>query len=86
MDLGLGGRVVVVRGGSKGIGLALVRGLLDEGARVVAASRTPSPELHELPARELLHVAVDLTARISPRSGSTTGTELVVDCGLVKAA
>jgi NAD(P)-dependent dehydrogenase (short-subunit alcohol dehydrogenase family) len=63
MDLGLGGRVVVVTGGSKGIGLALVRGLLEEGARVVAASRTQTPELRELSDGELLHVAVDLTAR-----------------------
>jgi NAD(P)-dependent dehydrogenase (short-subunit alcohol dehydrogenase family) len=67
MDLGLRGRVAVVTGGSKGIGLAVVRGLLEEGARVVAASRTQTPELRELPAGELLHVAVDLTARDAPR-------------------
>jgi len=60
MDLGLEGRVAVVTGGSKGIGLAVVRGLLDEGARVVAASRTESLELREL-AGELVHVAADLT-------------------------
>jgi NAD(P)-dependent dehydrogenase (short-subunit alcohol dehydrogenase family) len=65
MDLGLGGRVAVVTGGSKGIGLAVVRGLLDEGARVVAASRTQTPELTEL-AGELLHVAVDLTDPDAP--------------------
>jgi NAD(P)-dependent dehydrogenase (short-subunit alcohol dehydrogenase family) len=59
MDLNLEGRVAVVSGASKGIGLAVVRTLLDEGARVVATSRRPTPELDEL-AGELLHVPADL--------------------------
>jgi NAD(P)-dependent dehydrogenase (short-subunit alcohol dehydrogenase family) len=53
MDLELDGRVAVVTGASKGIGLAIVRTLLEEGAHVVAASRTP-PDL------DVDHVAVDL--------------------------
>ena len=57
MDLELEGRVAVVTGASKGIGLAIARTLLDEGVRVVATSRTPMPEL----AGELLHVPADLT-------------------------
>ncbi|HYC82375.1 MAG TPA: SDR family oxidoreductase [Solirubrobacterales bacterium] len=65
MELGLEGRVAVVTGGSKGIGLAVVRGLLDEGARVVVASRTETPELRELRG-ELVHVAVDLTEPDAP--------------------
>jgi NAD(P)-dependent dehydrogenase (short-subunit alcohol dehydrogenase family) len=56
MDLDLSGRVAVVTGGSKGIGLAVVRGLLAEDARVVCASRTPPPDL----GGALLHVAADL--------------------------
>lgn len=35
MDLGLNGRVAVVTGGSRGIGLAIIRALQDEGATVI---------------------------------------------------
>lgn len=43
MDLNLANKVDVVTGASKGIGLAIVRGLIEEGARVVVgASKTSS--------------------------------------------
>jgi NAD(P)-dependent dehydrogenase (short-subunit alcohol dehydrogenase family) len=48
MELGLGGKVAVVTGASKGIGLAVTRRFVEEGARVIAGSRTISPELAEL--------------------------------------
>ncbi|TDB88159.1 SDR family oxidoreductase [Actinomadura sp. KC216] len=60
MDLQLAGRVAVVTGASKGIGAAVTRTLLDEGARVVAVSRKTSRELDALAGPELLHVPVDL--------------------------
>jgi NAD(P)-dependent dehydrogenase (short-subunit alcohol dehydrogenase family) len=59
MELNLTGRVAVVSGASKGIGLAIVSTLLGEGARVVATSRQSSPELDALEG-ELLHVPADL--------------------------
>ena len=40
MDLGLDGKVAIVTGASKGIGLAITEALAGEGARVVAAART----------------------------------------------
>jgi NAD(P)-dependent dehydrogenase (short-subunit alcohol dehydrogenase family) len=59
MNLDLNGQVAVVTGASKGIGLAVTRTLLEEGAHVVATSRRRSPELDAL-GEDLVHVPADL--------------------------
>ena len=41
MDLDLKGSIVLITGGSKGIGLACARSFAAEGARVAIASRNP---------------------------------------------
>jgi NAD(P)-dependent dehydrogenase (short-subunit alcohol dehydrogenase family) len=48
MDLGLSGRTAIVTGASRGIGLAITRGLVAEGVRVTAGARQSSAELDEL--------------------------------------
>lgn len=41
MDLGLSGKTVIVTGGTKGIGRAIVQAFLDEGANVALCARNP---------------------------------------------
>src|SRR5688500_9034175 len=65
MELNLTGRVAVVSGASKGIGLAIVGTLLDEGVRVVATSRRTTPELDALDG-DLLHVPADFMDPSAP--------------------
>src|SRR5262249_40642819 len=66
MDLHLSGKVAIVTGASRGIGLAITRALVEEGAKVVAASRGSNAELAGLGAT-VRPVAVDLTSPESPR-------------------
>ena len=63
MDLGLADKVAVVTGASKGIGLAVVRALLDEGASVVAGARS-TESLDGL--ERVTAVGVDLAAPEGP--------------------
>jgi NAD(P)-dependent dehydrogenase (short-subunit alcohol dehydrogenase family) len=68
VDLHLAGKTALVTGASKGIGLAITRALLDEGARVVAGALKGSPELTQLSeTRDVLPVSVDLTTPDGPR-------------------
>jgi NAD(P)-dependent dehydrogenase (short-subunit alcohol dehydrogenase family) len=67
MELGLGGKLAVVTGASKGIGLAVTRRFVEEGARVVAGSRSVTPELAELVETGAVDaVTVDLAAPDGP--------------------
>jgi NAD(P)-dependent dehydrogenase (short-subunit alcohol dehydrogenase family) len=69
MDLRLKDKVVVVTGASKGIGLAIADGFAREGARVVAGSRSITPELEAL--REnygVTAVPVDLSTEDGPNT------------------
>jgi NAD(P)-dependent dehydrogenase (short-subunit alcohol dehydrogenase family) len=63
VELHLSGKTAVVTGGSKGIGLEVVRTLLAEGMRVVTGSRTVTPGLE---ATAAVPVRVDLSTPEGP--------------------
>ena len=72
MDLNLAGKVAVVTGAGKGIGLATAKALADEGAHVVAGSLTTG-SLEDL--KGVSPVAVDLTAPDGPAQLIRRATE-----------
>ncbi len=69
MDLKLRDKVAVVTGASKGIGLAVTKALVAEGARVIAGARDVGGELGTLSQRGAVHaVSVDLSTPDGPRA------------------
>jgi NAD(P)-dependent dehydrogenase (short-subunit alcohol dehydrogenase family) len=85
VDLGLQGKVAVVTGASKGIGLAVTKALADEGVHVVAGARTSGGELAAFAEGGLVHpVAVDLATpdgphRLVARTGDYGGLDILVN-------
>jgi 3-oxoacyl-[acyl-carrier protein] reductase len=55
-----GKKVVIVTGGSKGIGLGIVKDLLSQGYRVATCSRTPTAEMTELAGEDFLYVSAEI--------------------------
>jgi NAD(P)-dependent dehydrogenase (short-subunit alcohol dehydrogenase family) len=67
MELQLSGKVAVVTGASKGIGLAVAAALAGEGVSVVAGARTAGPELTGLAERAGVRIVqVDLSTADGP--------------------
>lgn len=67
MDLLLRGKVAVVTGASKGIGLAITKALVAEGVTVVAGARTKGEDLEFLEnGGKVFFVPVDLTTEEGP--------------------
>jgi NAD(P)-dependent dehydrogenase (short-subunit alcohol dehydrogenase family) len=85
MDLQLKGKIAVVTGASKGIGLAVTKALVAEGARVVAGARHIDGELQALAQVAAVRpVAVDLTTpdgpqRLVARAAEEGGLDILIN-------
>ncbi|MCZ0997510.1 oxidoreductase [Streptomyces mirabilis] len=82
MNLSLTAKTAVVTGASKGIGLATVRTLIDEGVRVVGAARTITPELKKTGAHAVsadLSTAEGVSALIDSALAELGGIDLLVN-------
>ncbi|QOV41264.1 SDR family oxidoreductase [Streptomyces ferrugineus] len=82
MNLNLTNKTAVVTGASRGIGLATVRTLIDEGVRVMGAARTITPELKETGAHAVsadLSTAEGVSTLIDSALAELGGIDLLVN-------
>ncbi|MFF4696762.1 oxidoreductase [Streptomyces chattanoogensis] len=82
MKLNLDSKTAVVTGASRGIGLATVRTLIDEGVSVVGAARTITPELKEsgaLPVSADLSTAEGVVTLMESAFAELGGIDLLVN-------
>lgn len=82
MNLNLTSKTAVVTGAGRGIGLATVRTLIDEGVRVMGAARTITPELKETGALTFsadLSTAEGVTAVMDSALAELGGIDLLVN-------
>lgn len=75
MDLELDGKIALVTGASRGIGLATAATLHAEGATVVAVSRGLSPELERALSETLVHASADLATAAGPAEAVETAVD-----------
>jgi len=76
MDLNLTGKIAVVTGASKGIGLAITQALAEAGAHVIAGARNNSSDLKALEATgSATFVTADLSTPEGPRGLIATAAE-----------
>lgn len=76
MDLLLEGKTAVVTGAGKGIGLAIAQALVEEGAHVIAGSRTRTAEIEKLEAGDAVTFrTVDLASADGPPTLAAAAAE-----------